>query len=68
MEGLLDEVVKLRQENEALKIVLAETLAHNQRMKIALVDAISIFEGPKEVRITGERVEAWHAALIDYHS
>lgn len=67
MEGLLDEIVKLRQENEALKIVLAETLAHNQRMKIALVDAISIFGGQKEVRITGERVEAWHAALIDYH-
>lgn len=53
-------------ENEALKVVLTETLAHNERMKVALVDAMSIFNGQKEVRITGERVEAWHAALIDY--
>lgn len=66
MDGLLDEVVKLRMENEALKVVLTETLAHNERMKVALVDAMSIFNGQKEVRITGERVEAWHAALIDY--
>lgn len=66
MDGLLDEVVKLRMENEALKVVLAETLAHNERMKVALVDAMSIFNGQKEARVTGERIEAWHAALIDY--
>lgn len=53
-------------ENEALKVVLSETLAHNERMKVALVDAMSIFNGQKEARITGERIEAWHAALIDY--
>lgn len=66
MEGLLDEVMKLRLENEALKVVLTETLAHNERMKVALVDAMSIFNGQKEIRLTVERVEAWHAALIDY--
>ena len=66
MEGLLDELVKLRTENEALKVVLTETLAHNERMKVALVDAMSIFNGQKEALITSERIEAWHAALIDY--
>jgi len=66
MHGLFDEIIKLRQENEALKIVLTETMAHNERMKVALVDAMSIFNSQKEVRITSERVEAWHAALIDH--
>ena len=59
--------MKLRQENEALRIVLAETMAHNERMKVALVDVLSIFGHRKDTPITSERIEAWHAALIDYH-
>jgi hypothetical protein len=66
MEGLLDEVMKLRQENEVLKQALIETIDHNERMKVALLDALSIFGSTKEARITPERVEAWHAALINY--
>jgi len=66
MEGLLDEVMKLRQENQVLKQALIETIEHNERMKVALLDALSIFGNTKEVRITPERVEAWHAALINY--
>lgn len=66
MEGLLDEVMKLRQENEVLKQALIETIDHNERIKVALVDVLSIFGNKKDVPITPERIEAWQAALINY--
>jgi hypothetical protein len=66
MEGLLDEVMRLREENKVLKHALIESIDHNERMKVALVDVLSIFGNKKDVPITPERIEAWQAALINY--
>lgn len=65
MDGLLEEVIRLRQENETVKAALQEVLEHNNRMQIALVDVISSFKKTPEIRISGERVEAWYAALVN---
>lgn len=65
MDGLLEEVIRLRQENETVKAALQEVLEHNNRMQIALIDVVSSFKNSPQIKISGERVEAWYAALVN---